>query len=215
MKEFTVSMALVDFIPVILFCWGAIIMQKLMYDRMSKSQFALFAAGTVDVIMAGVCKAFYKLLYGAGACDFISLNNVFFPVQSFGFLLAGLGVLFMLANRKDKFMESANSVALPLLPLVFLAAEGVAPQEFSGTFFFVTLMCLGLGCMNIGLSVQAARDGRKKAIPFFIIAFVCSLCMGYLSSKDFDKAIFNWIAQGINCLGQGAFLAAALIYRKK
>lgn len=199
MKEFSVAMALVDFIPVILFCSGSIILQRIMYDKMSKSQFALFAAGTVDVTMAGVCKALYKLLYGAGACDFEALNNVFFPVQSFGFLLAGLGVLLMITSHKDRFS---------------LKAVG-APVFFSGTFIFVTLMCLGLGCMNIGLSIQAARDGRKKTIPFFLIAFICSLCMGYLSSKDFDRAIFNWIGEAVNIVGQGAFLAAAIIYKRQ
>lgn len=199
MKEFSVVMALVDFIPVILFCSGSVILQRIMYDKMTKGQFALFAAGTVDVTMAGVCKALYKLLYGANVCDFESLNNVFFPVQSFGFLMAGLGVLFMLMNRKDKFM--LKSVA--------------APVFFSGTFFFVTLMCLGLGCMNIGLSVQAAKDKKKGTIPFFILAFICSLCMGYLSSKDFDRAIFNWIGEFVNIIGQGSFLVAALIYKKK
>ena len=200
MKEYSVVMALVDFIPVIFFCSGSIILQRLMYDRMSKGQFALFAAGTVDITMAGVCKALYKLLYGAGVCDFTSLNNVFFPVQSFGFLLAGLGVLLMVLNKPDKFMT--RSVA-------------VAPAVFSGTFFFVTLMCLGLGCMNIGLSVQAARDGKKKTIPFFIVAFICSLCMGYLSGKDFDKAVFNWIGEFVNIIGQGCFLAAAILYKKR
>ena len=198
MKEYSAVMGLVDFIPVILFCSGSIILQRLMYDKMNKSQFALFAAGTVDVTMAGVCKALYKFLYGAMICDFTPLNNVFFPVQSFGFLLAGLGVLLMVLHKPDKFMTRA-----------------VAPVVFSGTFFFVTLMCLGLGCMNIGLSVQAARDDKKKTIPFFVIAFICSLCMGYLSSKDFDKAIFNWIAEFINIIGQGCFLTAALLYKKK
>lgn len=199
MKEFSVVMALVDFLPVILFCSGSIIFQRIMYDKMSKGQFALFAAGTVDVTMAGVCKALYKLLYGAGICDFYPLNNVFFPVQSFGFLLAGLGAIFMVLRRKDKFM--LKSV--------------VAPVSFSGTFFFVTLMCLGLGCMNVGLAIQASRDNRKKTIPFFVIAFICSLCMGYLSSKDFDKAIFNWIGEFVNIIGQGSFLVAAIIYKKK
>jgi len=198
MKEFSVTMALVDFVPVILFCWGSIILQRLMYDKMSKGQFALFAAGTVDITMAGVCKALYKLLYGAGICDFTPLNNVFFPVQSFGFLMAGLGVLLMVLRKQDKFM--LKSVA--------------APVVFKGTFFFVTLMCLGLGFMNIGLSIQASRDNKKKAIPFFIICFLCSLCMGYISNRDFDKALFNWIAEFINIIGQGCFLTAAYIYRK-
>lgn len=198
MKEFSVAMALVDFIPVILFLWGAVLLQRTLYDKMTKGQFALFAAGTVNVVMAGTCKALYKLLYGAGICDFQAFNSLFFPVQSLGFLLAGLGVILMVLKKQDTFV-----------------LRSVAPVVFSGTFMFVAMMCLGLGCMDIGLCVQAKRDRRNKAIPFFIISFLVSLCMGYLSSKNFDKAIFNWISEGVNTLGQTAFLIASLIFSRK
>lgn len=197
MKEFTVSMGLMDLVPVILFCWGSVILIRLMYSKMTKAQFALFSAGTVNITLAGFCKALYKILYGAGICDFTSLSDMFFPVQSIGFMFAGLGVLFMVLNHKDEFF----------------AALAAPPAFFSGTMIFVVLMCVGLGCMDIGLCVQAARDHKKKAIPFLIIAFVCCLSMGYLSSRDFTQAYFNWIAEGINIIGQGSFLGAALICR--
>ncbi len=43
---------------------------------------------------------------------------------------------------------------------------------------------------------------------------VCSLGMGYLSAKDFAQASMNWIAEGVNIVGQGAFLAGALLLHK-
>lgn len=199
MKEFTVTMGLMDLVPVILFCWGSVILIKIMYGKMTKAQFALFSAGTVNITLAGFCKALYKILYGAGICDFTALSDMFFPVQSIGFMLAGLGVLFMVLNHKDEFFAAA------VAPPVF----------FSGTMIFVILMCVGLGCMDIGLCVQGARDHKKKVIPFLLISFVCCLSMGYLSSRDFTLAIFNWIAEGINIIGQGCLLAAAMIYRGK
>lgn len=190
-------MALVDFVPVVFFGYGAIIFQRILYDRMTKGQFALFAAGTVDIILAGALKATYKLLYALNICDFTPLNSVFFPVQSFGFLTAGLGVLAMIIYRPDKFM-----------------LKSVAPVVFTGTFIFVAMMCAGLGLMNFGLCVQAKRENVKKTIPFFVISFIFSLCMGYLSSKNFDRAFFNWIAEFVNIIGQGSFFVAAMIYRK-
>ena len=47
-----------------------------------------------------------------------------------------------------------------------------------------------------------------------VVSFVCSLCMGYLSSRDFSAAAMNWIAEGVNIVGQGTFLAAAVLLRK-
>lgn len=77
-----ISMALVDYIPVILFLISSIMLQRTLYDRFSKGAFALFAGGTIMVIVAGAFKATWKLLYAAGICDFQKLSQVFFPMPT-------------------------------------------------------------------------------------------------------------------------------------
>ncbi len=199
MKDFSISMSLVDFIPVILFAIAAVILMRDLYNKMSKGAFALFAAGTIDIMCAGALKALYKLLYAMGACDFEPLNSMFFPVQSIGFLLAGIGILAMLICDQEK--NKLYSVA-------------AAPVLFKGTFVFVGLMVAGLGIMNTCLCILSARMKKKKYIAIFVLAFVCSLCMGYLSSQNFEKAIFNWIAEIVNTVGQGALLLGAYLLHK-
>ena len=40
--------------------------------------------------------------------------------------------------------------------------------------------------------------------------------MGYLSSRDFTKAAMNWIAEGVNIVGELALLIGAVgLYAKK
>ena len=53
----SVPMALVDFIPVFLFGVSAVILQRGLYDKMSKGAFALLSAGTIMVFCAGLMKA--------------------------------------------------------------------------------------------------------------------------------------------------------------
>lgn len=195
--EFSVPMALVDFIPVALFAAAAIILQRDLYGRMSKGAFALFAAGTINVIAAGALKALYKLLYALNVCDFQALNHMFFPVQSIGFLLAGIGIVAMLTHRQS---ERLSAVA--------------APTVFSGTFVFVALMILGLGAMDGGLIVLAKKLKKTGAIVLLVFSFVLCLGMGYLSSKDFGKSSMNWIAEGVNMLGQLFLFLAVLILHK-
>ena len=89
----SVLMALVDYIPVILFLIAAITLQRGLYYRMSKGAFAVFSAGTIMVICAGLFKATWKLLMGFGICDFERLSQCFFPMQSVGLLLAGAGII--------------------------------------------------------------------------------------------------------------------------
>ncbi len=192
MYDVTVSMAIVDFIPVALFAVAAVILQRDLYNKMPKYAFACFAAGTVDVFLAGFLKALWKLLYALEVCDFHVLNTMFMPTQSIGLLLAGLGILLMLTNRKKNLLAVA------------------APPVFSGTFVFVAMMIFGLGSICGCLAALAKRMNRSRLIIVFLLAFVCYLAMGYLSSRDSTKASVNWIEQGVNTLGQILLLAGVL-----
>ena len=197
MNDFSVTMALVDYIPVLLFAAAAVVLQRDLYNKMSKGAFALFAAGTINIFCAGFLKATWKLLYAAGVCDFAALDAMFFPVQSIGFLLAGFGMIAMFFFKQKK-----------------TAALAVAPVVYKGTFLFVGLMVAGLGCMSVGLCILAAKMKKKSVIALFVLAFVCSLCMGYLSSQDFAQASMNWIAEGVNVVGQGSLLAGVWMLHK-
>lgn len=190
-------MALVDYIPVIFFAIAAVILQRDLYNKMSKGAFALFAAGTINVACAGALKATWKLLYALGVCDFEALNSMFFPVQSIGFLLAGIGILAMISNKQTKN-----------------AALAVAPPVFSGTFVFVGLMVAGLGIMDAVLCILAGKMKKPALIAIFALSFICSLCMGYLSSQDFAEASMNWIAECVNVVGQGTLLLGVYLMHK-
>ena len=196
-KEFSVAMALVDYVPVLLFTVAGVILMRDLYNKMSKGAFALFAAGLIDVTCAGALKATYKLLYALGVCDFTPLSDMFFPVQSIGFLLSGIGILAMLLHRQGKS-----------------TAYAVVPPVFKGTFVFVTLMVLGLGMLDAVLCVLSVKLKKPALIVLFVISLVCSLGMGYLSSRDFAQASMNWIAEGVNVAGQGALLAGVLLLHK-
>ena len=196
MKQFSVWMALCDFIPVEFFAIAAVLLQRDLYNKMSKGAFALFAGGTIFIIFAGSSKALYKLLYALGICDFEALNTLMFPVQSMGFMLAGIGMIAMLIFRqKEKVLA-------------------VAPPIFKGTMIFVVFMIAGLGMMDFSLCSLSRKLKKHWLIPVFILSFIMCLGMGYLSSKDFDKAIMNWIAEGVNILGQGLFLFGTIKLHK-
>ena len=155
MNDFSVSMALVDYIPVIFFAIASVIFLRDLYNKMSKGAFALFAAGVIDVTIAGALKATWKLLYATEACNFEALDATFFPVQSIGFLLAGIGILAMLVHKQGK----ASLMA-------------VAPPVFSGTFVFVGLMVVGLGIMDVVLCILSVKIKKPFLIAIFVLSFV-------------------------------------------
>lgn len=80
MEGFTLSLALVDAIPVLLF--GASMMRIGMGFRSP-----LFLAGAVLSTLAGCCKVLWKLVLGIWHKDLRWLNKPFVPTQATGFLL--------------------------------------------------------------------------------------------------------------------------------
>jgi len=189
---YSVSMSIVDYLPVIFFGMAAFTLQKCLYNKMSKGAYALFCAGTIDVFMAGFLKATYKLLYALNICDFAPLSAMFFPVQALGFTMCGVAVICMLTLNQGR--NTIYSLAAPTL--------------YKGTFIFVILMVLGVVSFDVGLAIIAGRMKKKGAIVLLIFACIASLMMGYLSSKDFTNPMFNWIGEIINTLGQLSLFVA-------
>ena len=194
MYDFTIVMALVDYIPVLFFVLAALMLLGDLYNKMSRGAYAMFAAGAINIFCAGFLKATWKLLYAANICDFQALNTLFLPLQSIGFLLAGAGLV-LLFKKKN-------------------AVYSAAPVVFSGSFVFIMMMVAGLGAICSCLCILAAKLKKHWVMVLFILCFVASMGMGYMASHDSTSAIVNWIEQSINCVGQGALFFGALALHK-
>ena len=180
----TLPMAIVDYIPVILFLMAAMTLLHDLYHMMSKGAFALLAAGLIVISVAGFYKATWKLLYALNICDFAVLNTSFFPMQATGFMLGGIGMLALLFFPQKKGAYAA-----------------AAPAVFNGTMIFVVFTILGTCSIWGGLAAIAAKMKKKNIMILFLVSLVCMLGMGYLSSKDFSNPMMNWIGEGVNLLG--------------
>lgn len=196
MYNFTIPMALMDFVPVIFFGITAVLLLRDLYNKMFKGAYALLAAGCVNVFLAGFCKALWKLLYAANICDFVALEEMFMPVNSLGLLFVGLSLIGMLCWKRKG--------------AVLLAA----PPVFASSMPFILLMVVGLGGMCAGLSILAAKMKKGKVMILFIASFVCAMAMGYMSSQDSTQAWVNWAEQGINCVSQGCLMAGVLLLHR-
>lgn len=192
-------MALVDFLPVILFAAAVVILQGEFYPLFSKMQFAAFSSGGTMIVIAGLFKALYKLLYAADICDFERLNLVFFPLQATGFLIIGFAAVSFLFAHGDDYKKKAA---------VF------APPAFSGTMIFVVGMIVGVVALCGSLTVISAKMKKYGTMIIFILSVLFMLTMGYLSTKDFEQSYINWIAQGVNIVGEGLFLIGAVSLKR-
>ena len=196
MYNFTVPMALMDYVPVAFFAVTAVILLRDLYNKMFKGAYALLAAGSVNVFMAGFCKATWKLLYAASICDFVALEEMFMPVNSLGLLFVGLSLIGMLCwKRKDAMLS-------------------VVPVAFTSSMPFIMMMVVGLGGLCAGLSVLAAKMKKAPVMVLFILSFVCAMAMGYMSSQDSTQSWVNWVEQSINTVSQLCLMLGVIILHK-
>jgi hypothetical protein len=196
MYHFTIPMALMGFVPVVFFGITASLLLRDLYNKMFKGAYALLAAGSVNVFMAGFFKALWKLLYAANICDFVALEEMFMPVNSLGLLFVGLSIVGMLCRKKKSVMLSA------------------APPVIASSIPFIMMMVLGLGGLCAGLSVLSAKMKKGKVKILFILSFVCAMAMGFMSSQDVTLAWVNWVEQSINIISQGCLLAGVIILHR-
>ena len=196
MYNFTIPMALMDFVPVAFFGVTAVILLRDLYNKMFKGAYALFAAGCVNVFMAGFFKALWKLLYAANICDFKALEEMFMPVNSIGLLFVGLALIGMLCWKRKSVMLSA------------------APVAITTSLPFIAMMVVGLGGMCASLSILAAKMKKGKVMILFILSFVCAMAMGYMSSRDSTLAWVNWAEQSINTVSQLCLMLGTLALHK-
>ena len=197
MHDFSVAMGLMDFVPVAFFAVTSMILLGDLYNKMCKGVFALFSAGSINVFLAGFCKALWKLLYAANICDFQPLEQIFLPVNSIGLLLVGMSLILMLC-RKIKNVTVLSA----------------APAVVSGSLVFIMMMVLGLGGMCAAMSILAAKLKKKGTVVLFVLSFVCAMGMGYMSSQDSSLAWVNWVEQSINTVSQLCLMLGTVALHK-
>ena len=196
MYNFTVPMALMDFVPVIFFGITAVLLLRDLYNQMGRGTYTLLAAGSINVFLAGFCKALWKLLYAANICNFVALEEMFMPVNSIGLLLVGTSLIGMVTWGRKKVMLS------------------VAPVAFTSSMPFIMMMVIGLGGLCAGLSAVAAKMKKAPLMILFILSFVCAMAMGYMSSQDSTLSWVNWAEQSINTVSQLCLMLGTIALHK-
>ncbi len=198
MGGISVLMALVDFIPVVFFFAAAVLLLKDLYNKMVKGAYALLAAGSIMVLIGGIYKALWKILYALNICDFPALDTSLFTFQGPGFLLcfAALAGMF---TKKNKNYVTLHSAAIPVVV---------------SNMPFIVLQIIG--CTGVQGSLIAVSMKMKKKLPVvcFILAFIFMMGMGYLGAKFDDSSSMHWLAQCTNIISQGALYVGVLLLHK-
>lgn len=199
MNGITVPMAIVDFIPVVLFFAAAVLLQRDLYNKMVKGAYALLATGSIMVLIGGLFKAGWKILYALAVCDYPLLENSFFPMQGPGFLLVFLALAGMF-TRWNRGRTAVMSVA--------------AVPVYTSSIPFVIMQTVGCAGTQWSLFALSLKMRQRLAAVLYVVSFCFMLGMGYLSATFDDSSSMHWMAQCVNIVSQGTFLWGTVLLHR-
>ena len=121
--EVSLFMALVDFIPVIIFMIGMGYVIKIAYGKIKIFMFAILTGGVFLAFIAGLSKSTWKFLYCRGY-DYVPLNTAFIIYQTVGFFLIAVGVVALLIEDfKNKSKKNIKLMTLSINLIILIGSK--------------------------------------------------------------------------------------------
>lgn len=235
MRNASLGLALVDFLPNILYLAGSLGVAGIISRGGGEGLATMMLAGAAIAFAAGCLKAASKLrdaMAGRPVKESGFLYDQMFPSMAAGFLATTASlILFAWQGAAGQPLAAwapglsyavHGSALLPLACILAFAASANAPGAVSRTAYrrfariaMIAMIVLQLGGLGI-LAWLAFRSGSALAGTFFLLSILSMLAMGALGSPSVkgrfaDQITMNWIDQGVNCLGQAFYAAAAFL----
>lgn len=206
-ENYSILMALVDYIPVVLFLLSGIIIIKLFMPKMNTMYSVLLSSGVVMVTLAGLLKAVWKTVIVLVKVDWEPLNVMFLPTNSFGFLFVGIALLSLLSNSK-----CPKNYSIAIVPIMILAVA----EPYFGSVIFLSIMVVGEIMIVTVLSKLSLQNKNYFAFAFILVSFIASMSMGYLAAieKSLSVVTFNWLEECINVVSQATLFVGCLSLKK-
>jgi hypothetical protein len=217
MEEFTLGLALYDFVPVALTGVAVYFIARLI-QAAEVDYAALAFAGAGLVFTAGLLKALWKLNATLTGGDVLWMANALFPLMAAGFALLAAGMWGAQRRLRDRRAPGW----FWLVPLALIGVTyGVAAYQTWGAGvergWFGPVMNLA-SLANITLTVllfgTAWRQGRRGLAFLFLVNLAMVFALIPIAQMESQSIAIHWFEQTLTAVGAGTFaLASYRLYR--
>ena len=203
---YSVPLALVDFLPVILSALGLFALARWAGLEGAPYRQAGFL-GAALVITGGTIKALWKLIIASSGVDIPWMASQLFWFMSPGFVFLAWVALAKANGGRSIFGNAWIAPALVaflalgaawLRPAVTGRSSGILLAVMSAASLVLTLVVLR-ACLQAGLKLQAGALAMNIALTFLLVR---------LARKD-QTVLLQWCEETNNVLAQGALFFAA------
>jgi hypothetical protein len=210
--EYTIPLALTDFIPVIFSGLGLFLLAKMSsYVETPISRLAYTGAGLVT--LGGLLKAIWKLIMASSGTDIAWMANALFILMGPGFTLMAWAMWCCQRVVQNK-NRPAQLWAIPLT--VILLVGGLAlftavrtPEARTWNFIMLGLTTVGNVIVSAIVIVFAWKQNMKFVAFLFVVNLVAVFTLSGLARIPTQTIALQWTEESINSISGIAFAFAA------
>ncbi|MFD3869441.1 hypothetical protein [Streptomyces sp. NPDC058623] len=203
--DYPLSLALEDFVPVILTGTGAALL-TVPLRRFGTRTGRAGRAGAALVFLGGLSKATWKVIVALDGPDITFMDKALFPTLSAGFLL----LAYALSAMKPVGAPAAESRRPPLWAWAALwAAVGAAGAALGSTAPSLVLTIVAVTLCGVRLILLARAQGDVPSAAAGGLWLAGMYALGPLAARPDQSVALQWVEQSANTATQAAFLFAA------
>jgi hypothetical protein len=215
MPQYGLDLALTNFLPVVFTALALFCIARLT-GALAQSSAPMAVLGATLVVLAGLCKATWKLIIALGGPDLPWLANALFPLMAPGFTLLALAL--WRAQREIKGPRPPWLMALAIIGLSYGAAALRSLGLGVERGWFLPLMTLA-SLANLTLTALLLREAWRRRTLWLAPLFLANLAMVFALQRiariEPKTLSVHWLEQSLTAMGAGAFaLGACLLYRR-
>lgn len=216
--EYTLSLALVDFLPVFFAAIGFFYVVRLVSSVLPMQGRIAFLGGTL-VVLGGFIKAVWKLLMAStgGTLDLAWMENALFILMAPGYILLAWSVWQTARSVQGKRTFGVWALPAAAVALLFLTSfylYRLDPASPAWERILLTALVFATLLTGILLIVFAVRLKLTKAAWLFLLNLLIVLVLNGLARQPEQPIRLQWIEEVINVISWLAFaFGARMLYQ--
>ncbi|MEV6278899.1 hypothetical protein [Nocardia sp. NPDC051832] len=199
--EYPISLAVEDFVPVVLTTAGVLLLRRALPETARSSHMTAVAVAAAFIGTGGGTKATAKLIAAAGGPDLVWLRSLLFPFLTLGFGVLCLALAAARSGRIPPWLGYLVPGLTVACGLGAVLARDPIPMLVSTTVF-ATLT-------GVYLIAMARARGDRLSAGLVGTQLLVFFLLGPLASRPDQTVTLQWIEQLCNTAAQAAFLIAA------
>jgi len=208
--EYTISLALVDFLPVIFTAVGMYFIVR-MVSHLNATQGKVAAMGAALIVTGGFLKAIWKLVMAFPGNDIRWMDDGMFAWMASGYTLLVWSIWQTVRVLRGKKMFNAWLIPVSIIALMLASSfyfHTFSPDSPAWKRILLSVMVLASIITSVLLIVFAFRQKLFLAGALFIINLIIIFVMNGLARMPEQTIALQWMEESINSVSWLCFFIA-------